>query len=473
MPALYRKYRSENFETVIGQPQVTEILKLALKNDKISHGYLFVGPHGVGKTSVARILAYAINKLPYSKEAKHIDVIEIDAASNTGVDHIRDLIEKAQIAPNLATKKIYIIDEVHMLSKSAFNAFLKLLEEPPKHVVFIMATTDEQKVPNTIISRTQRFVFKKIPEKVIIDHLKSIVKQEKIAISDKSLAAIAKFSKGSFRDAINILDQVSSISDDSNEKESLITQVLGIIDDQDLQELLTQFQAGDLSKINQKLDELYNQNFEAFEIAHQLANYIKNNHLENWQNISLLTDLITINRSENQDIKLLLALSKHFKTTPTKKNIEPKSSKAKPTPTKVATEKPVAKPKSAPKKEVIKPESTKKPKAKAKKKSPTKFEWDNFINTIKSDSMAVYSIVKDANFDFSDDILTLKVKNNFFKKRLETTKQKQVLTKTLKNLNFDDITVKIEIDPKVMKQKDSIKKVKEIMGGGEETKIDG
>ena len=157
MQALYRKYRPKSFDEVVGQSQVTDILKLAVENQRISHGYLLVGPRGVGKTSIARILAYSINDIEYRLDDSNIDIIEIDAASNTSVDNIRDIIEKAYIAPVQAKYKIYIIDEVHMLSKSAFNAFLKLLEEPPKHVIFILATTDEHKIPATIISRTQRY----------------------------------------------------------------------------------------------------------------------------------------------------------------------------------------------------------------------------------------------------------------------------------------------------------------------------
>ena len=146
--ALYRKYRSRSLDEVLGQDHVTNILRRALEQGKIAHAYLLTGPRGVGKTSVARILAHEINQLPYDEEASHLDIIEIDAASNNGVDDIRMLREKAQVAPVSATKKIYIIDEVHMLSKPAFNALLKTLEEPPAHIVFILATTDVDKLRN-------------------------------------------------------------------------------------------------------------------------------------------------------------------------------------------------------------------------------------------------------------------------------------------------------------------------------------
>jgi DNA polymerase-3 subunit gamma/tau len=152
--ALYRKYRSKTLSEVIGQEHITATLANALKTGKISHAYLFTGPRGVGKTSIARILAHEINQLPYTDDSMHLDIIEIDAASNRRIDEIRDLRDKVNIAPTSAKFKVYIIDEVHMLTKEAFNALLKTLEEPPKHVVFILATTEIHKLPETIISRT-------------------------------------------------------------------------------------------------------------------------------------------------------------------------------------------------------------------------------------------------------------------------------------------------------------------------------
>ncbi|MGE5298776.1 MAG: AAA family ATPase, partial [Acidobacteriota bacterium] len=151
--ALYRKYRSRSLDEIVGQEHITALLKRAIASGNVAHAYLLTGPRGVGKTSIARILAHEINELPYSEDATHLDIIEIDAASNNSVEDIRDLREKVMVAPSIAKKKIYIIDEVHMLSKSAFNALLKTLEEPPEHVVFILATTDVEKLPATIISR--------------------------------------------------------------------------------------------------------------------------------------------------------------------------------------------------------------------------------------------------------------------------------------------------------------------------------
>ena len=176
--AFYRKYRSKSLSEVVGQSHITDILSRSLEKGTVAHAYLFTGPRGVGKTSIARILAHEINKLPYLEDEQHLDIIEIDAASNNGVEDIRDLRDRVQLAPVSAEKKVYIIDEVHMLSKAAFNALLKTLEEPPAHVVFILATTDADKLPATIVSRTQRFNFRSITTHEATKHLAWIAKEE-------------------------------------------------------------------------------------------------------------------------------------------------------------------------------------------------------------------------------------------------------------------------------------------------------
>jgi DNA polymerase-3 subunit gamma/tau len=211
--ALYRTHRSKKLSEVVGQDHITKTLQNALDQGKISHAYLFTGPKGVGKTSIARILAHEINKLPYEDDKEHIDIIEIDAASNRRIDEIRDLRDKARLSPLQAPYKVYIIDEVHMLTREAFNALLKTLEEPPEHVIFILATTESHKLPETIISRTQRYNFKAIEDQDAVGHLKAIAKQEKIAVDDEALGLIARHGNGSFRDSISLLDQISNTDD--------------------------------------------------------------------------------------------------------------------------------------------------------------------------------------------------------------------------------------------------------------------
>ena len=242
--ALYRKWRPQKFEDMVGQTAVTKTLKNAIIHHKTSHAYLFTGPRGTGKTSAAKIFAKAINCLnPKDGEpcndcllCKGItegtigDVIEIDAASNNGVEEIRDIRDKARYAPTQATYKVYIIDEVHMLSTGAFNALLKTLEEPPKNVIFILATTEPHKIPATIISRTQRFDFRRITNDEIIQRLRYILEQEEITYEEEALSVIARCANGGMRDALSLLDQVISFSDDKVSFEQAI-QVSGSLTD--------------------------------------------------------------------------------------------------------------------------------------------------------------------------------------------------------------------------------------------------
>lgn len=219
---LYRKYRPNDFESLVGQPNIVKILKTSIIESKISHAYIFTGPRGTGKTSTARIFAKAINCLnpvdgnPCNKcenckqFEENPDIVEIDAASNNGVDEIRELINNVKLSPTMSKYKVYIIDEFHMLSTSAFNALLLTLEEPPSNVVFILATTDIQNVPITVLSRCQRFDFKLIIKEEMSNRLKFICEQEKIKITDQALNEIVYLSNGGLRDALSILDQISS-----------------------------------------------------------------------------------------------------------------------------------------------------------------------------------------------------------------------------------------------------------------------
>ena len=234
---LYRKYRPQKFEDVVGQEVVKKVLINSIKDNKIGHAYIFSGPRGTGKTSMAKIFAKAVNcsnfkddiccECEYCKVVTDdlIDIVEIDAASNNGVGEIREIRNNVKMLPTLLKYKVYIVDEVHMLSNSAFNALLKTLEEPPKHVIFILATTEINQIPKTVLSRCQKFDFKKISNENIINRLKYIAKEENIKIEDDVIELIANLSDGGLRDAINLLDQVNSM----DKKEITRTDVLNLV----------------------------------------------------------------------------------------------------------------------------------------------------------------------------------------------------------------------------------------------------
>ena len=287
--ALYRKWRSQTFEEVVGQQHVTQTLLNALKLNRVAHAYLFTGPRGTGKTSTARLLAKAVNCLadaveerPCNKcsicaavnQGRLLDLIEIDAASNTGVDDIRDLRDKVGFRPGEARTKIYIIDEVHMLSKSAFNALLKTLEEPPEHVIFVLATTEPEKIPPTITSRCQRFDFKRIKLADISERLAYIVAQEELQAEPAALEYIARQGGGSMRDAISLLDQLTAYSSETITLE-LVRTVLGAVTSQSVTELVEALLGQDVSGGLDIINRLIGDGVDPRQFAHEIVEYLR------------------------------------------------------------------------------------------------------------------------------------------------------------------------------------------------------
>lgn len=314
--ALYRKYRPLKLADVVGQDDTIRQLQTQLANQKISHGYLFVGARGCGKTSVARIFAHEINHFDYQLEDNYVDIIEIDAAVFTMVENIRELRDKAMLAPTTGKYKVYIIDEIHMLSKNAFNALLKILEEPPEHVVFIFATTNPEKIPATILSRVQIFHFKLADKSVMHPFLENICQKEGINIEKDALSLLIEQGGGSFRDSLSILDQLSNLHPD---KSTLITaeevsSALGVPKQVLIQEILTSYEQENVDQIRSLVEELINQGNKAEGIATSLIKAIVQNPTA--KNLHLIEKLYAVN-GEFASAKLIVALIlDHFKAAP-------------------------------------------------------------------------------------------------------------------------------------------------------------
>jgi DNA polymerase-3 subunit gamma/tau len=286
---LARKWRPQVFEELIGQDHVTRTLQNAIAAGRLAHAFLFAGPRGVGKTSAARILAKAENCVqgPTQKPCNHcencqeiaeghsIDVLEIDGASNTGVDNVRELRENVRYLPSKSKYKIYIIDEVHMLSTSAFNALLKTLEEPPSHVLFIFATTEPHKIPLTILSRCQRFDFRRIPLNLIFERLRAIVSAEEVRIDDDTLMLIAREAEGGMRDAQSLLDQAISYSGREVQKEDILT-LLGIGDRKTLFDLSAAIFVKDARRCLALIDDLYKRGYDLGQFCKDFLHHFRN-----------------------------------------------------------------------------------------------------------------------------------------------------------------------------------------------------
>jgi len=486
--ALYRKYRSKSLDEVIGQKHITDILSRAISQGRVSHAYLLTGPRGVGKTSVARILAYEINGLPYNEDSINLDIIEIDAASNNGVEDVRDLREKVQIAPVSAKKKIYIIDEVHMLSKAAFNALLKTLEEPPEHVVFILATTNAEKLPATIISRTQRFGFRPINIDDAIKHLSYIAKQEDIKITDEALRLIAQRSDGSFRDSISLLDQLSSLlaTDDKNKiTAKLIEETLGLAPNDRIDQLLEAVEKHNLKLVVEILNCTFNEGVDNAILVTQLTANIRNQITSKPQLLPLLDSLIDVIKSPQPQLKLLSVLGLAATPKQTSKSLPLSASVLEVKASVAELEKQAAAEK------LTMPSHSKKPikskldinkdgsKIKAKTSHPVdhakididKFDWKKLIDHTHQNYIALHSVLSKCKYELDGTNLTIYTNSNFYKKKLNDTKYSPLLNKCLQDIGVYGLD--INIVPTAPPPKDSqAAAIAVIMGGGEEVSLE-
>lgn len=462
--ALYRKYRSKSLDEIVGQQHITSLLMKALEQGRIAHAYLLTGPRGVGKTSVARILAHAINKLPYTGDGEHLDIIEIDAASNNGVEDVRDLREKARIAPVSAAKKVYIIDEVHMLSKPAFNALLKTLEEPPEHVVFILATTDVEKLPATIISRTQRFSFRAIGREDAVKHLRKIADDEKIKIDDAALAIIAERGDGSFRDSISLLDQLSSLADDKTGiTAELVEATLGLAPTKLVEGLLAAVESHDVAAIAKLLQQASEDGISSTTIANQLTGYLEQTVAEKPQLLDLLDHLLDVSKSNRPQLKLLSVLGMAA---------APKS-----TPKTAALATPVLEV-SASVEELARQATREHPVERTIEKPAKKqlgeakpFDWEALIEYTRKEYVPVYSVLSKCKYELDGKNLTIYTGNAFYKKKLDDPKYSPMIYSSLEAIGSFELTV--HTIPTTPAPKDSqAAAVAAIMGGGVEVSLE-
>lgn len=483
--ALYRKYRSRSLDEVLGQDHVTNILRRALEQGKIAHAYLLTGPRGVGKTSVARILAHEINQLPYDEEASHLDIIEIDAASNNGVDDIRALREKAQVAPVSAPKKIYIIDEVHMLSKPAFNALLKTLEEPPAHVVFILATTDADKLPATILSRVQQFFFHPISVDVMARQLMAIAEKEGFAIEADAARLIAERSRGGFRDGISMLDQLSILATpDQPLTVAMVTEYLGLSDAATLENLLDLYQSEDGADILNILQELEQSGVSPTVVSHQLLSIARTRLRTNPGLVELIQQLIEVDRHPHPDLKLLTIFMQHHAQSARPKKTIAQAVTATPTvistPAKTASsaEKP-PKSQSTKSTEPVKKTSENQDTKPAKKSStksrkpdaPLELDWQKVIEQAKEKSVGLSSLLQKSQWAFDGDKLTIFAGSAFYKKKLDDAKNRPLLAAII----TAEAGIELEVDIIGKKKPPEDEKLAEIaamMGGGEEVNLE-
>lgn len=434
--ALYRKYRSKKLSEVVGQDHITSTLSNALKSGQISHAYLLTGPRGTGKTSIARILAHEVNKLPYEDDSMHLDIIEIDAASNRRIDEIRDLREKVNLAPTSAKYKVYIIDEVHMLTREAFNALLKTLEEPPDHVIFILATTELHKLPDTIISRTQRYGLKPISVEDMVPHLKTIAEEEKINVNDEALAAIAVHARGGFRDAISLLDQArgSGKSIDASDIESLLGRAPAKQIDSCLNAILSHDGYGALDITADLITSGHSPEI----LANQLVSATRDVLLKGSSTtdviLRLMADLLEVSRSSNASIALELAILRASGTSAVNdKPVEKVIHKSEPEPDVKKASKPVEKIVE------IKPAlDTSKP----LKNGKLDKLWQDTLEKIKGQHNTLYGVLRMAEFrQTQPDELSLGFQFPFHMKRASEAKHLEVITKTLKLISGKDYAI--------------------------------
>ena len=460
--ALYRTHRSRSLDEVVGQEHITELLKQALASGTISHAYLLTGPRGTGKTSIARIIAHEVNNLPYSDDP-HLDIIEIDAASNRRIDDIRDLRDKVRIAPVSAKYKVYIIDEVHMLTTESFNALLKTLEEPPEHVIFILATTEVHKVPSTILSRTQRFHLRPVDEQKVAAHLADIAKKEDIKADNDALLIIARHGGGSFRDSISLLDQLSAGGEHVTRER--VESTLGLVAADTMGELLDAILSHKTKQLLAQLKLFRDQGISPAVLTDQLIRELATRADEQPELYELLDQLLDVPRAHNPFIKLTAVLVAFCESH------KPRVAAARVSQPVISA--PVERPARQPEPAVMEA-SVDTPKTVAETTAPEphptpsahpgEFDWDAIIAAAKKHNAPLASVLARARMEYADGILTLHFMFALHRKKLEQSQYYGQFTKLVTDVCGGCPTIVIK-DGKTMSEEATA--VAAIMGGGE------
>lgn len=470
--ALYRRYRSTSFDELVGQEHVTDLLKIAVASGTISHAYLFTGQRGTGKTSAARILAHAINQLPYeNSDGGHLDIIEIDAASNRRIDDIRDLREKVFIAPVSAKYKVYIIDEVHMLTGESFNALLKTLEEPPAHAVFILATTELHKVPATIVSRTQRFHFRPVAQARVIDHLQSIADQEKVVIDQPALQLVAAHGGGSFRDSISLLDQLASLNQPITAE--VVERILGRARSADIAALVTVLEARDQASIQTLLGDMLSGGISPVTLSEQLVAELLKNPRPGKDWYALSERLMSVTKAHFPELlltTLLLGFAASEATVVPKKLAVPaaikpaeKTKKVEETSEELLKEQPDL----AKKAEPAAPKTDEQPQpTTAKSQGDGTLNWEAVLAAAKKNP-ALHSVLQRASINYENSVLTLSFQYALHRKKLDQTQYRTGLARLIQDVCNISPTIEISGSAPSVAANETVKKVADLMGGGD------
>ncbi len=461
---LYRKHRSLSLDEVLGQDHIVTALRGAIKSGRVAHAYLFTGPRGVGKTSVARILAHEINKLPYKGGENHLDIIEIDAASNRRIDEIRDLREKVRIAPTSAPYKVYIIDEVHMLTTEAFNALLKTLEEPPAHVIFILATTEAHKVPETILSRTQKFVFHPLESGLMVGRLAEIAKSESINTEEGALNLIAEHARGSFRDALSLLDQLRSQPDKITTE--TVEKVLGLPPHQAVTNLLNLFIEGNGLDLFNELEKLIMSGVNPASLAKGLSKLTRDRVVLSPalrdDMLPLIQGLIEVDSALDQRLQIEIAL---ISAMPEK--IESPTAESKAVVQAAEPELPAADEEPQLKSE-SEPVDQNVSLAETATESSADLDWNLLVDAARSRSEQLYALLRMAAASHRADTNTvvLKLRYAFHVKRLSSSPHQETILELLKSQLGNDVNLEIDHDNTLEEsQKATLSGVADILDG--------